>query len=389
MELKWEYSLPTTELSRDYQYESPILENGKYLYFAGAFSGQHKLYVISKETGIGYETVLPESVPVLPSKYIFFSYNSKTVLYTGALHFVQNTEIIKSLDFFEKGEVTSHLRSGNHLYVSCSNGKQSSLWCIDLDKMEFLWSLDISHSKPYRAGELTFYSDLISCYGRDQLLFVHPDDGSIANTIKLSRIDKLYCPIQLDDDTMLIGYTNWSNAGILKYQISTKQIIWRHKRKFEGPQLKCKIYTHGGTAYWVKNNTELIGLNIKNGEEIFHNRTAPWLYTDLHFVNDAFLYGTAGADGYLNCHDCKTGIIKWSVFLKNGCAYYAVWNDSVFTGDFEKAIKQFNISDGRIVGAFPVDGEVVGQITVSGNDLYTVVWCCAEKDIHLVKIQLC
>lgn len=388
MELKWEYPLPTNKYSNDFQYESPILENGDYLYFVGTFTGQQTLHIICKESGKGNEAPLPQSVQILPSKYIFFSYNTRTVIYAGDLHFIQNAEIIKSLDFLEKGVVTSHLLCDNRLYVSCNNRKQASLWCIDLDKMVFLWNLDISNTKPYCAGELTFFDDMISCYGRDQLLFIRPSDGAIIRTIKLSRIDKLYCPIRLDDDTMLIGYTNWSNAGILKYQITTQKIVWRHKRKFEGPQLKCKIYLHGNTAYWAKNSTELIGLNIENGEEIFNHRTTPWLYTDLRFVCDTLLYGTAGADGYLNCLDCKTGIVKWSAFLKNGCAYYGIGDHSVFAGDFEKTIKQFNLSDGMLLREMPVDGEVVGQVTVSKDHLYTVIWGNAEKDIRLVKIQI-
>lgn len=388
MELKWEYSLPTTEYSRDSQYESPILDNGEYLYFAGVFAGHHKLFAINKETGKGNEILLSEYVYLLPAKYFFFSYKGKTVIYTGDLHFVQNAYLIRSLDFSEKGEITSHILSCDHLYVACNNGKCASLWCVDLDKMVFLWNLDISNTKPYRAGELNSYCDLITCYGRDQLLFIDPYNGSIVNSIKLSRIDKLYWPIPLDDDNLLIGYTNWSNAGILKYQISSKKIIWRHKRKFEGPQLKCKIYTQEDIAYWVKNNTELIGIKIENGEEVFSHRTIPWLYTDLRFALDTILFGTAGADGYLSCIDCKKGIVKWSTFLKNGCAYYGIWNNSVFTGDFNKSIYQFNLSDGMVLCEMPVDGEIVGQITVSNNYLYTVVWGNSEKDIRLICVKI-
>ncbi len=187
---------------------------------------------------------------------------------------------------------------------------------------------------------------------------------------------------------MLIGYTNWTNAGILKYQISTKKVLWRHKRKFEGPQLKCKIYHSNDKAFWVKNSTELICVDIENGEEIHQLRTTPWLYTDLQFYQDNILYETAGADGYINCLDCETIKSRWSAFLKNGCAYYGVCNDSIVTGDFDKTIKQFSICDGRLINEMPIDGEVVGQITVSEGCLYTVIWGNSEKDIRLVKIQI-
>lgn len=389
MQLKWEYPLPTSEKSEDYQYESPILENGDYLYFASKSAGFPKLHILYKENGEECGSfLLQQSVRVLPLEYIFFLYNSKTIIYAGDLHFIQNTEVIRTLEFAGKGKITSHLLCDNHLYVSCNNGEQASLCCIDLNKMVFLWNIDISNTKPYHAGELCFYNNIISCYGRDQLLFINNVDGQIISTIKISRIDKLFCPLPLDDDTMLIGYTNWTNAGILKYQISTKKIIWRHKRKFEGPQLKCKIYCYQDTAFWVKNGTELISLNVKDGNETFSIRTSPWLYTDLQFIHDGILYGTAGADGYLNYLNWKTGNIKWSTFLKNGCAYYGIWDNSVFIGDFDKKIKQFNLCDGTLLNEMPVDGEVVGQIAVSEGYLYTVVWGNSKKDICLVKIQI-
>lgn len=388
MKLMWEYPLPTNVNSNDSQYESPILENGKYVYFVSESAGWQKLHIVDKKTGAGYSRLLQKSVNILPSKYIFFSYNSTAVIYAGDLHFIQSDEVLRMLVFAQKGEITSYILIRNRLYVSCASGKNASLCCIDLDKMIFVWDLDISNSKPYRAGEITLFNDMISCYGRDQLLLVCPDSGEIVNALKVSRIDKLFCPIRLDNDTMLIGYTNWTNAGILKYQISTKKVLWRHKRKFEGPQLKCKIYHCKDKAFWVKNSTELICLDIENGEEIHQLRTTPWLYTDLQFYQGSIFYGTAGADGYLNCLDCETVKFRWSAFLKNGCAYYGICNDSIVTGDFDKTIKQFSVRDGRLINKMPVDGEVVGQITVSEGCLYTVIWGNSEKDIRLVKIQI-
>ena len=388
MELKWEYPLPTNVNSKDYQYESPILENGKYVYFVNESERWQKLHIVDIKTGTGCSRLLQKSVNVLPSNHFSFSYGNKVVIYAGDLHFIQSGEVLRTIDFAQKGEITSYILIHNRLYVSCSNEKNASLCCINLDKMVFVWDLDISNSKPYRAGEITLFDGLISCYGRDQLLLICPDSGKIVNALKISRIDKLFCPIRLDNDSMLIGYSNWTSAGILKYQISTKKVLWRHKRKFEGPQLNCKIYRSKDKAFWVKNSTEFICVDIASGEELHQLRTTPWLYTDLQFYQSSILYGTAGADGYLNCLDCDTIIIKWSVFLKNGCAYYGIWNDSVIAGDFDKTIKQFSICDGRLINEMPVDGEVVGRITISDGYLYTVIWGNSEKDIRLVKIQI-
>ena len=225
MELKWEYPLPTNVNSKDYQYESTILEDGKYVYFVNESERWQKLHIVDIKTGTGCSRLLQKSVNVLPSNYFSFSYGNKVVIYSGDLHFIQSGEVLRTIDFAQKGEITSYILIHNRLYVSCSNGKNASLCCINLDKMVFVWDLNISNSKPYRAGEITIFDDMISCYGRDQLLLVCPDSGEIVNAFKISRIDKLFCPIRLDNDTMLIGYTNWSNAGILKYQISTKKVL--------------------------------------------------------------------------------------------------------------------------------------------------------------------
>ena len=61
---------------------------------------------------------------------------------------------------------------------------------------------------------------------------------------------------------------------------------------------------------------------------------------------------------------------------------------AIVTGDFDKTIKQFSICDGRLINEMPVDGEVVGRITISEGYLYTVIWGNSEKDIRLVKIQI-
>ncbi len=46
--------------------------------------------------------------------------------------------------------------------------------------------------------------------------------------------------------------------------------------------------------------------------------------------------------------------------------------------------KQISAEDGRIRQAWTVDGEVVGQIAVYDDCLYTVLWGNAEKDVRLV-----
>ena len=392
IEIAWEYPLPTNEHSRDGHFESPILVIGDVVYFVSKSLRMpgctRVLHTVNAKSGKGKLHPLRDVDHLLSKDLFFFDYDGNAVLYTGDFVLLQGDVLLKTLRFCEKGHVTSHLLENHRLYVSCQQYNHSSLCCIDLEHLSVVWEIDISNTKRYRAGELSFCDGTIACTGRDQLLFVCPENGEIVRTIKIPRIDKLFCPLRLDDDALLIGYTNWSSAGILKYQPSTQKVLWRHKRKFEGPQLRCKIYRRKDRAYWVKNDTELIGVDVDTGEEQTQLRTSPWLYTDLYPVRDGFLYGTAGADGFLNHFDCTTGQLKWSVFLKNGCDFYAVRDDAVFAGDFDKSIKQISLENGCLQRELSVDGEVVGQIAVSGDCLYTVIWGNAGKDVRLVQIRL-
>ncbi len=388
MELKWECPLLTSKDSRDYLFESPILLLGDWLYFAMPERNGTRIYILQKETGEGVCRTVRQVHPPLPHDYFFFSHKDTAVLYTGDLHFFQKDTLVKRLHVRSKGKVVSHLIRQDVLYILCSNGKVQTLESVDLNIMEWGYSVDISQSSPYQVGPLDLFGDSLSFYGRDQLLFVNPDDFTISHSLSLPRIAKLFCPIPLDEDTLLIGYTNWSNAGILKYRISTREILWRHKRNFEGPQRKCKIYLKNRTALWVKNDRELLAIDVDTGEEKYQIPTLPWAYTDLQFYGDRILYGTAGRNGYINCVLRETGETRWSVFLKNGCAYYGVWENCVFVGDFGKTIKQIAIQDGSILEEFPVDGEVVGQHNISDGFLYTVLWGNSQKNIRLVRIAL-
>ncbi len=392
MNITWEYPLPTNEHSHDVHFESPVAVTDDFVCFVSQsvrMPGRGTvLHVVNRKSGKGIPYPLSEVHHLLSKDFFVLTYHRSMVWYTGDFLLLQGDMLQKTLPFCEKGIVTSYLQDGCCLYVSCQQHKRCSLCCIDLEQLSLIWEMDISNTKPYRAGELSFCNGNIACYGRDQLLLIQPENGEILRTIRIPRIDKLFCPLRLDADTLLIGYTNWSTAGILKYQISTQKVLWRHKRKFDGPQLRCRIYRREECIYWVKNDTELIGVDIHTGAEQVQQRTSPWLYTNLRSYRNGFLYGTAGADGYLNYFDCTTKQLKWTVFLKNGCAFYDIRTDAVFVGDYDKSIKQISAEDGRIRQAWTVDGEVVGQIAVYDDCLYTVLWGNAKKDVRLVQIGL-
>lgn len=387
MKTIWEYDLPTNENSSDFQYESPIFFKDNYVYYISGLLCQKTLHIVDMESGLGITEELVTKNHCLPSKYFFLEFQDTILIYAGDLFTYQKGVLAKTVDLSGKGEVKSYLVKENKLFFVCSQSKES-LFCYNLETQKIDWQLNITNSKQYVAGELTLCDNLLACYGKDQLLFVETERGRIVDQIKIPRIEKLFCPIKVDEEHLIIGYTNWSNAGILKYDTVTKQVIWRHKRKFEGPQLKCKIYRHNDDIFWVKNDTELICLNIEDGSEKYQFRTNPWLYTNLQFIQDNMIYGTSGADGYINNVDPKTGMKKWSVFLKNGCAYYDVYENSIIVGDFNKEMKQISLENGSILQNYCVDGEVVGDIKVHKDCVYTVIWGSSEKEIRLVKIKI-
>ena len=385
MERIWEYPLITDEHSEDYHYEAPIILHGGRVYFAQTRIHMIDFHIIDSQTGKGCIHSFPHPRSwlafALPHDYFAFIHKNRVIYYAGDLIMAEGGQIVRTMKLPEK--VRFHLVCGNHLLVACDK-----LYGIDLDTFSIAWTQELTCGKMYDTGDLAHFGRLVSCYGQDQLLFIEPESGRITDSLRLPRIDKLYHPIALDNDTLLIGYTNWTNAGVLKYQRSTERIVWRHRRRFEGPQLNCRIWHEGNRVYWVKGETELICLSDETGEELFHLRTVPWLYTGLQFLDGCILYGTAGANGYINCLDARSGQMRWSAALKNGCEYYAVSGSTVLTGDFSKNVTRFSLRDGKVVDQLHLDGKVVGRIVTDGRHVYTVIWAREGKPVRLVRISL-
>lgn len=381
MQLIWERPLYTDDRSTDWDYDAPVVVSGDHAYYACRRTGAVDFHILDVQSGEGCVHSLPCTVLELPSRFFAFLHRGRVIYYTGDLIAAEGAEIVRHLKLPDI--ITSHLLCGDRLLVACDQ-----LYCIHLDTLTIAWALNLDCDRPYRIGEMARFGELVSCYGQDQLLFIEPDSGKIVDAIRIPRIDKLYSPVALDDDTLLIGYTNWTNAGILRYQRSTGKVLWRNKRRFEGPQLKCRIWHEQNRSYWVKNGTELICLNDETGDELFQLRTAPWLYTDLQFLSGDILYGTAGANGYINCLDAQSGQMKWSVFQQNGCAYYDFHKDTVLVGDFSKTVFQLSLHDGAVIDQLRLDREVVGRINVHDGCVYTVIWTTGEKPMRLVKLRL-
>jgi outer membrane protein assembly factor BamB len=145
---------------------------------------------------------------------------------------------------------------------------------------------------------------------------------------------------------------------------------------------------YNNLAYWCKNDTELICVNIDNGEEVYSISTRPWLYTDPLLKSGRIIFGTSGADGFLKNIDAESGEEIWSLPLKNGCASFSFHGDTVIAGDFEKKLYRIDFASGKILRELNVGGEVVGKVSVENGSAYTVVWGNEAEPIKLIKVRL-
>lgn len=377
----WEYPLYMHADSHDTDYESPIHAQGEYLYYACRGASGTDFHIIHAATGESTVHHLAHTGTPLPSKYFAITHKDRVIFYCGDLLAAEGPQILQHLQL--PRPVSQHLVCGSTLVVCCGQ-----LVGIDLDTLTISWFLRLDCEKLYKTGEIAPFGDLISCYGQNQLLFVDPLSGQVVDSIRLPRIDKLYSPIALEEDSLLIGYTNWTNAGILRYDRKEQKVIWRHKRKFEGPQILCRLWRGEDCTYWVKNNTELICVDDATGVERYQLRTTPWLYTDLTLRGEDILYGTSGANGSLNCLDAKSGGMRWAVPLQNGCEFYAIHGETALVGDFSNRIMQLSLRDGAMLDQISTDGPVVGQISVHDGYVHTVIWASGDTPARLVRLRL-
>lgn len=383
MKIEWTFDLPTDENSQDYHYESPILVKDNSLYFI-SHRPKSVLHVIDTETGAEKCRIECAGRSVISEKCFFAEYQDKIIVYTGELWLYENEGLSKISRVSIDDDINSYILKDNYFIFA----DRSFLWCLNLDLQKLEWKHNISNTTLYKAGDICLFENAVACYGNDRLLIIDIVSGAIKDQIRISRINKLFMPIRLDERTLLIGFTNWSNAGILKYDTTDQKVLWKSKRSFEGPLPRCKIYRQDNLAYWVKNDTELVCVDIDTGEERYCVKTTPWLYTEPLFIKHCLMYGTAGRDGYFVNLDAQSGKEKWSIFLKNGCVYFDLYGETVILGDFEKVIYQVDIASGNVLQRLSADGEVVGRIKVHQNNIYTVIWGNENASVRVIKIKI-
>ncbi len=61
---------------------------------------------------------------------------------------------------------------------------------------------------------------------------------------------------------------------------------------------------------------------------------------------------------------------------------------TVLVGDFDKEIKQIVIRSRDVLQNHQVDGEVVGDIKVYKDCVYTVIWGNVDRPIRLIKVKI-
>ena len=386
MKILWEYPLGTDEGRSGYRYEGPIHIQGKWLYYVS--SHPHLLlHILDQDTGTGKcRRLFPENSQ-LPAHCFLLPVGEDVLLYCGDLIRIRDGEVHRDLPFPGKGNLVSHLVIGERLYL-VFRGLNAALVCVDMTKLHILWETDL-RSKPYAAGPVTVFGDKLACFGQNQLLYIDPETGAVTGSLKLPRIGKLFQPVDLGDGRLLLGYTNWTNAGVLCMDTGTKKVLWRHKRSFEGPLLRCCLTVMEDRVFWVKNDTELCCVRLSDGAELYRRWTDPWLYTPLELAPEGLVFGTAGGtNSFLRCLDPDTGAERWKIPMQDGCAFYARREDTIFTGDCSCRLFQIRASDGEILQTLDTGTEVVGRFHFHGDSLYTVLWCDDTRPCRLVRVKI-
>ena len=386
MKLLWEYPIQIDEDRSGYRYEGPIHVQGDWLYYVTCHPWLY-LHILNKETGTGKRHRLSPENSQLPSHCFFLPAGDDVLLYCGDLIRLRNGEIHRDLPFPGKGNVVSRLVLGNRLYL-VFRGLNAALVCVDMEKLHILWETDL-RSKPYAPGPVTVFGDRLACFGQDKLLYIDPDTGAVTSELKLPRIGKLFQPTDLGNGKLLLGYTNWTNAGVLCLDTATKKILWRHKRNFEGPLLRCRLIVGEDRVFWTKNDTEACCVSLHDGAELYRRWTDPWLYTDPELTEEGLIFGTAGGtDSFLRCLDPESGEERWKIPMKDGCAFYTRQGGTILTGDCTCRLFQIRSSDGEILQTLDTGTEVVGQLLVHEGSLYTAIWCTNTVPCRLIRVEI-
>jgi outer membrane protein assembly factor BamB len=399
MKLLWEYELLTWKKPYDSHYEGPIcIHNGK-IYFP-----THQLISPGKDAKylINVHQVNPQNGKAQiisftvkkcfpPKQWAFIQHDNQLVLYCG--FFLPVYGLSQNLEHLPYSDVRNIKGVGRAFFIQSSellffaDCKKHILYCYNFQTWVQEWATQLKGEGNYTVGPPQIVQNQLVCYGQDKLNFLDLSTGAITETIKITRIDKPYPPLILNSD-FILGYTNWTTGGVLKYSPKSQKVIWRYSKKFQGPATYLNLIYRYPIVVWVKGETELIGINVETGEEIWSLPTSPWLYTRIDLEDNILIFGTASRDGYIQAVNIENGYQVWSVFLKNGCAFFDYYNSSLVVGDFDKFIRRIDLLSGKEIDSIRIDAEVIGDLRVYGDQLFTVIWGTENKSPRLVCVDL-
>lgn len=410
MRVAWEYPLPLTDQNavRDFDLESPIGVRGSELFFAlidfdetqrtrhwPIGTPRLNVHRISHLTGrpqsVCSRTLESGPQVDLPRNLAFLDDGNRTLLFANGLF--DCGESLRELGCSRIRQVATELHPGRPMFLIdarrlyFTDSKFERLCRYEMASETMAWQTAIQESARYRCEPPQWFGTQLVTYGRNGLVFVDPNDGEIQRELKLPKIEKLYSPIDLKDD-WLIGWTGWSVGGVVRYSPKTDQIVWRFKKRCSDPALYGRIWHVDDVVIWVKASNEIVGIDVVSGKERWSFPTKPWLYSPIKILDGQLIFGTAGADGFLQSVNASTGKANWSVFLKNGCSYFDVWQESVVVGDFDRIIRQIDLTTGKEMDRIVVDAPVVGDMKVIGDMAVTTIWLTDNKPPRIVGIEL-
>lgn len=401
MQILWEYPLPLRAHPSACHYEGPLLARaGRLFYptcdFRPELPGPARglvitLHEIELESGRARTHQFSQSLLSLPSDWSFVETAGRLVFHSDAFvsldpefHLLSQVPPMRVASTKNPGRGKLLAHAGRIYFTDYAT---NTLFCVDPKSEEVDWSSHLGEIGNYRSGDPQLFEGQLACFGNQGLLIFDAETGERLSSFRVPRVDKLYSPIPEGDD-LLLGYTNWSVGGVLRLHRSSGKLLWRYRRKFEGPASYCQIWRLGDVVVWVKGSTEIIALDAATGEERWSYSSVPYLYSDVRVVNGDLLFGTAGADGAIHRLDPATGQPRWTHFLKNGCSYFDLYFDSAIVGDFDGYLRRLDLYTGEALDSLDLGAEVVGDVLVAGERVFTVVWGSDEHPPRLVCVSL-
>lgn len=217
------------------------------------------------------------------------------------------------------------------------------------------------------------------------LYMVEQEEGELVQQVSLPRLDLLFSPRRIGED-LLLGYSTWSSCGLLRY--CRGKVDWRYKRRAQGPVQFPRVLYGGEVGVVVRDDRELIGVDLSTGDEAWRCPATPWLYTEVIERGGQLIFGTSGAGGRLVAVDPSTGVVTWSVEVEDGCAFFTETSeDLVFAGRCGRVFR-VKKSSGAVIDEVATESILCGDIISDQNAVVAVGLDGSGDSLSLVCVSL-